>query len=76
MTPAQVIVAATSNAARVLKLDDLGTIAAGRARISSCSTPTRSRTSATCASSRAVYLRGQALDRAGMRAALDSNAQK
>ena len=68
MTPAQVIVAATSDAARVLKLDDLGTITPGKSAdfLVLDADPLQDIRNVRRLS--AVYLRGTALDRAGMRA--------
>jgi imidazolonepropionase-like amidohydrolase len=68
MTPAQVIVAATSAAARVLKLDDLGIIAPGKSAdfLVLDADPLQDIRNVRRLS--AVYLRGTALDRAGMRA--------
>lgn len=69
MTPAQVIVAATKNAAEVLKLDQLGTIAAGKSadfivlKANPLDNIDNTRKIAQ------VYLRGKELDRAAMRAA-------
>ena len=61
MSPAQVLVAATKNAAAFLKLADSGTIEKGASGpISSCSTPTRSTTSATRGRSRASTCDGAA----------------
>ena len=68
MTPAQVIVASTRNAAQVLKLSDLGTIAAGKSadfvvlNANPLDDITNTRRIAD------VYLRGTAVDRAGLRA--------
>jgi imidazolonepropionase-like amidohydrolase len=68
MTPAQVIVAATSVGARVLKLDDVGTIAAGKSAdfLVLDANPLANITNTRKIS--AVYLRGQVLDRPAMRA--------
>jgi imidazolonepropionase-like amidohydrolase len=68
MTPAQVIVAATRNSAEILKLTDLGTVAAGKSAdflvldANPLDTITNTRRIA------AVYLRGAAVDRAALRA--------
>ena len=68
MTPAQVIVAATSAAARVLGLDDLGTVASGKSAdflvLDANPLENISHTSRLSA----VYLRGQRVDRAALRA--------
>ena len=68
MTPAQVIVAATRNAAQVLKLTDLGTIAVGKSAdfIVLDANPVDDITNTRRIS--AVYLRGTAVDRAALRA--------
>ena len=67
MTPAQVIVAATRNAAQVLKLTDLGTVAAGKSAdfIVLDANPLDNITNTRRISS--VYLRGTAVDRAALR---------
>ena len=68
MTPAQVIVASTRNAAQVLKLTDLGTVQAGKSadflvlNANPLDDITNTRRIAD------VYLRGTAVDRAGLRA--------
>jgi imidazolonepropionase-like amidohydrolase len=67
MTPAQVIVSATSASARVLKLDDLGTIAAGKSAdfLVLGANPLDDIMNTRRIS--AVYLRGQAIDRPALR---------
>jgi imidazolonepropionase-like amidohydrolase len=68
MTPAQVIVASTKTAADVLKLSDVGTVAAGKSAdfLVLDANPLDNITNTRRIS--AVYLRGSAVDRAGMRA--------
>ena len=68
MTPAQVIVASTSAGARILKLDDLGTVATGKSAdfLVLDANPLEDITNTRKIS--AVYLKGQALDRAALRA--------
>jgi imidazolonepropionase-like amidohydrolase len=67
MTPAQVIVAATRTAADILRLDDLGTIAAGKSAdfIALDANPLDDITNSRRISR--VYLRGHEVDRAGLR---------
>jgi imidazolonepropionase-like amidohydrolase len=68
MTPAQVIVAATRNAAQVLRLDNLGTVAAGKSAdfIVLDANPLDDITNTRKISR--VYLRGAAVDRDAVRA--------
>jgi imidazolonepropionase-like amidohydrolase len=68
MTPAQVIVASTRNAAEVLKLADLGTVAAGKSAdfIVLDANPLDDITNTRRIA--AVYLRGTAVDRSALRA--------
>jgi imidazolonepropionase-like amidohydrolase len=72
MTPAQVIVAATKTAAEIVKLDQLGTLAAGKSadfmvlNANPLEDINNSRRIAD------VYLRGRKLDRAAMRSAFTS----
>ncbi len=67
MTPAQVIVAATRNAAQVLKLTDLGTVAAGKSAsfLVLDANPLDNITNTRRIS--AVYIRGTAVDRPALR---------
>ena len=66
MSPAQVLVASTSVPARLLKLDDLGTVAAGKSAdfVVLDANPLTDIANAQRIS--AVYLRGRALDRASL----------
>jgi imidazolonepropionase-like amidohydrolase len=68
MTPAQVIVASTKTAAEVLKLSDVGTVAAGKSAdfLVLDANPLDNITNTRRIS--AVYLRGSTVDRAGLRA--------
>jgi imidazolonepropionase-like amidohydrolase len=68
MTPAQVIVTATRNAAQVLRFDDLGTVAPGKSAdfIVLDANPLDDITNTRKIS--AVYLRGAAIDRAAVKA--------
>jgi imidazolonepropionase-like amidohydrolase len=67
MTPSQVITAATRNAAQVLKLTDLGTVAVGKSAdfLVLDANPLENVTNTRRISS--VYLRGKAVDRATLR---------
>ena len=70
MTPAQVLVAATSTSAEFLRLNDLGTVAAGRSAdfLVLDGNPLDDITNTRTLS--AVYLRGEEVDRAAMKARL------
>jgi imidazolonepropionase-like amidohydrolase len=69
LTPARVLVAATKTSAEILKLDDLGTIAAGKSAdlVVLDANPLDDITNTRRIS--AVYLRGHEVDRAALRAA-------
>ena len=73
MTPAQVITTATRNAAQLLRLDDLGTVAAGKSAdfIVLDANPLDDITNTRKIS--AVYMRGAAVDRAAIRARMTKN---
>ena len=69
MTPAQVLVAATKTAAEIVKLDQLGTVAAGKSAdflVLDANPLDNINNTRRIAK---VYLRGKELDRAAMRAA-------
>jgi imidazolonepropionase-like amidohydrolase len=70
MTPMQVIVAATRNAAQVLRLGDLGTVAAGKSAsfVVLDANPLEDITNTRRIST--VYLRGAAVDRNALKARL------
>jgi imidazolonepropionase-like amidohydrolase len=68
MTPAQVLVASTSASARVLKLEDMGNVAAGKSADFVVLDANPLDDIANTSRVAAVYLRGQAIDRAAMRA--------
>jgi len=73
MTPAQVIVAATKTAAEIVKLDQLGTVAAGKSAdfMVLDANPLENIDNTRRISD--VYLRGKKLDRAAMRAGFTGN---
>jgi imidazolonepropionase-like amidohydrolase len=68
MTPAQVIVASTRNAAEFLKLNDLGTIAAGKSADFLVLDANPLDDIANTRRIASVYLRGSAVDRAAFSA--------
>jgi sugar lactone lactonase YvrE len=68
MTPAQVIVAATSAPARILKLDDMGTLAAGKSADFIVLDANPLDDIANTRRISAVYLRGELVPRAALRA--------
>jgi imidazolonepropionase-like amidohydrolase len=72
MTPMQVIVASTRNAAQVLRLNDLGTIASGKSAgfIVLDANPLDDITNTRRIS--AVYLAGKAIDRAALKTRFSS----
>jgi imidazolonepropionase-like amidohydrolase len=67
MTPAQVIVASTSTPARLLKLDDMGTVATGKSADFIVLDANPLDDIANAARISAIYLRGERLDRDAMR---------
>jgi imidazolonepropionase-like amidohydrolase len=73
MTPAQVVQAATSNAARVLKVQDLGTIAPGKSADFLVLDADPLQDIKNMRKLSAVYVRGSALDRSAMRARWTAN---
>jgi imidazolonepropionase-like amidohydrolase len=68
LTPSQAIVAATRNAAAILKLDGLGTIAAGKSADFLVLDGNPLENLALTRRIIAVYLNGKAVDRAGLKA--------
>jgi imidazolonepropionase-like amidohydrolase len=74
MTPAQVIVAATSRPAEYLRLEDLGTLAVGKSADFLVLDANPLEDIANTRRIARVYLRGQEVDRAAMRARWSSGA--
>ena len=68
MTPAQVLVASTSVPARLLKLDDMGNVAAGKSADFVVLDASPLENIANTSRISAVYLRGRLVDRAALRA--------
>jgi imidazolonepropionase-like amidohydrolase len=68
MTPAQVIVASTSTPARIMRLDDMGTVAAGKSADFVVLDANPLENIANVRRISTVYLRGRAVDRAALRA--------
>jgi imidazolonepropionase-like amidohydrolase len=76
LTPAEVIVAATRDAAAVLRLDQLGTVAPGKSADFIVLDANPLDDIANVRRIAKVYLRGQEVDRAGLRAGWQAQSSK
>ena len=76
LTPAEVIVAATRDAAAVLRLDQLGTVAPGKSADFIVLDTNPLDDIANVRRIAKVYLRGQEVDRAGLRARWQAQSSK